>query len=54
METLLYTAEIIQEDGTYTLVVNDRMRDTVQTIKVPKKAVDKLPLYLSKLDLKQK
>ncbi|MQS17001.1 hypothetical protein F7Q99_33635 [Streptomyces kaniharaensis] len=52
METLLYTAELIQEGDTYTLVVQDLVRDTVQTTPVPKTAVDRLPVFLSALTAK--
>ncbi|GAA2251249.1 MULTISPECIES: hypothetical protein [Kitasatospora] len=52
METLLYTAELIQEGGTYKLVVQDKLRDTVQTTQVPRAAVDKLPTFLSMLSAK--
>ncbi|MEU9451865.1 hypothetical protein [Streptomyces sp. NPDC048277] len=52
METLLYAAELVQEDGTYKLVVQDVVRDTVQVTTVPKSAVDKLPVVLSVLSSK--
>ncbi|MEV1065351.1 hypothetical protein [Streptomyces sp. NPDC050263] len=50
METPLYSAELVEEDGVYKLVVTDLRRDTVQTAHVPKRAVDKLPYFLSMLD----
>ncbi|MFI9048198.1 hypothetical protein [Streptomyces sp. NPDC053427] len=53
METLLYTAELIEEGGTYTLVISDRLRNTVQTTQIAKKAVEKLPMFLSMLNSKQ-
>ncbi|MFJ9850399.1 hypothetical protein [Streptomyces sp. NPDC101150] len=53
METLLYTAELIQEGGTYKLIVRDRLRNTVQTTPIAKKAVEKLPMFLSMLNSKQ-
>ncbi|WP_237525289.1 hypothetical protein [Streptomyces sp. SID4985] len=52
METLLYTAELVQEDGAYKLVVQDVVRDTVQVTPVPKSAVDRLPTFLSVLSAK--
>ncbi|MFJ3788335.1 hypothetical protein [Kitasatospora sp. NPDC090091] len=48
-ETLLYAAELVEENGTYTLVVQDVARDTVQTTPVPKSMVDKLPTFLAAL-----
>ncbi|MGW2376170.1 MULTISPECIES: hypothetical protein [Kitasatospora] len=50
--TLLYAAELVEENGTYTLVVQDVRRDTVQTTPVPKAMVDKLPTFLSALAAK--
>lgn len=47
METLLYAAELVEENGTYTLVFQDVARDTVQTTPVPKSMVDKLPVFLT-------
>ncbi|MER5846146.1 hypothetical protein ACFTXM_28500 [Streptomyces sp. NPDC056930] len=52
METLLYAAELVQEGGTYKLVVQDVVRDTVHVTPVPKSAVDKLPTFLSVLSSK--
>ncbi|MFJ6215680.1 hypothetical protein ACIQGZ_20465 [Streptomyces sp. NPDC092296] len=52
METLLFAAELVEEDGTYKLVVQDVVRDTVQITPVPKSAVDKLPTFLSALSSK--
>ncbi|MYQ43827.1 hypothetical protein GTW40_01880 [Streptomyces sp. SID4985] len=52
VETLLYTAELVQEDGAYKLVVQDVVRDTVQVTPVPKSAVDRLPTFLSVLSAK--
>ncbi|KAB1979311.1 hypothetical protein [Streptomyces triticiradicis] len=48
--TLLYSAELIQEGGAYKLVVTDRLRHTVQTAYVSRRAVEQLPVFLSKLD----
>ncbi|MBB5926336.1 hypothetical protein [Streptomyces echinatus] len=52
METLLYAAELVQEDGTYKLVVQDLVRDTVQITPVPAAMVDRLPTFLSVLSSK--
>ncbi|MER5526126.1 hypothetical protein ABT075_16230 [Streptomyces sp. NPDC002677] len=52
METLLYAAELVQEDGTYKLVVQDVVRDTVQVTPVPESAVARLPAFLSVLSSK--
>ncbi|MGW0671094.1 hypothetical protein [Streptomyces sp. NPDC002746] len=52
METLLYAAEIVREDGTYKLVVRDMVRDTVQVTPVPGPLVAKLPTFLSALNAK--
>ena len=51
-ETLLYAAEIVEENGTYTLVVQDVARDTIQTLPVPGAMVDKFPIFLSALAAK--
>ncbi|MET8615629.1 MULTISPECIES: hypothetical protein [Streptomyces] len=52
METLLYAAELVREDGTYKLVVRDVLRDTVQVTPIPESAVAKLPTFLSVLAAK--
>ncbi|MFE5587063.1 hypothetical protein [Kitasatospora sp. NPDC056531] len=52
METLLRAAGIVEEDGTYELVVQDVRRDTGQSTPVPKSMVDKLPTFLSALSAK--
>ncbi|MFH8384838.1 hypothetical protein ACH4E7_28515 [Kitasatospora sp. NPDC018058] len=52
METLLYAAELVEENGTFTLVIQDVRRGTVQTTPVPKSMVDKLPTFLSALSAK--
>ncbi|MFG2944236.1 hypothetical protein [Streptomyces adustus] len=52
METLLYAAELVREDGGYKLVVQDVVRDTVQVTPVPESAVAKLPTFLSVLSSK--
>ncbi|WP_328551272.1 MULTISPECIES: hypothetical protein [unclassified Streptomyces] len=52
METLLYAAELVEEDGTYKLVVQDVVRDTVQVTPVPESAVARLPVLLSVLSSK--
>ncbi|MFK0113689.1 hypothetical protein [Streptomyces sp. NPDC091217] len=48
--TPLYSAELIQEGGAYKLVVTDRLRHTVQTAYVSRRAVEQLPALLSKFD----
>ncbi|MGW2256064.1 hypothetical protein ACWCXH_38875 [Kitasatospora sp. NPDC001660] len=52
MERLLYAAELVEEDGTFTLVIQDVRRGTVQTTPVPRTMVDKLPTFLSTLSAK--
>ncbi|MFF1867690.1 hypothetical protein [Streptomyces sp. CB03911] len=52
VETLLYAAELVEENGNYTLLVQDLRRDTVQTTPVPRTMVDKLPVFLSALSAK--
>lgn len=52
VETLLYAAELVREDGTYKLVVKDVVRDTVQVTPLPDSAVAKLPTFLSVLNAK--
>lgn len=52
MQTLLYAAELVEEDGAYTLVLQDVVRGTVQTTPIPKSMVDKLPTFLSALSAK--
>ncbi|MFI9047251.1 hypothetical protein [Streptomyces sp. NPDC053427] len=52
MERLLYAAELVQEDGTYKLVVQDVVRDTVQITSVPASMVNRLPTFLSALSSK--
>ncbi|MEU3561461.1 MULTISPECIES: hypothetical protein [unclassified Kitasatospora] len=50
--TLLFAAELVEENGTYTLLVEDVQRGGVQTTPVPKAMVDKLPTFLSALAAK--
>ncbi|MGW6916113.1 hypothetical protein ACWGB8_20185 [Kitasatospora sp. NPDC054939] len=50
--TLLYAAELVEENGTYTLLVEDLRRGGVQTTPVPRAMVDKLPTFLSALTAK--
>jgi len=52
VETLLYAAELVREDGAYKLVVQDVVRDTVQVTPVPESAVARLPVFLSVLSSK--
>lgn len=47
--TPLYSAELVQEGGTYKLVVTDRLHHTVQTAYVPRRVVEQLPTFLAKL-----
>ncbi|MEU1351344.1 hypothetical protein ACFYPA_04645 [Streptomyces sp. NPDC005775] len=51
-QTLLFAAELVEENGTYALVVQDVRRGTVQTTPVPRAMVDKLPTFLSALTTK--
>ncbi|WP_330241897.1 hypothetical protein [Streptomyces sp. NBC_00525] len=51
-QTLLFAAELVEENGTYSLVVEDLRKGTVQTTPVPKSMVDKLPVYLAALAAK--
>ncbi|MGW3916124.1 hypothetical protein ACWEBX_32110 [Streptomyces sp. NPDC005070] len=51
--TPLYSAELIQEGSAYKLVVTDRLRHTVQTAYVSRRAVEQLPAFLSKLNSSQ-
>ncbi|WP_371539256.1 hypothetical protein OG210_28125 [Streptomyces sp. NBC_00466] len=50
---LVYSAELVEEGGVYTLVVTDRIHGTVQTSVVPQRAMDKLPYFLSLLNSRQ-
>ena len=50
--TLLFAAELVEENGTYALLVEDVRRGTVQSTPVPKNMVDRLPVYLSALAAK--
>lgn len=52
-QTLLYSAELVEEDGVFTLVVTDQTHDTVQSVEVSRRAVDKLPYFLSMLTSRQ-
>ncbi|TRV72176.1 hypothetical protein FKN01_30645 [Streptomyces sp. 130] len=51
-QTLLFAAELIEENGTYTLVVEDVAKGTVQSTPVPRAMVDKLPVFLATLTAK--
>ncbi|WP_327179566.1 hypothetical protein OG599_32630 [Streptomyces sp. NBC_01335] len=51
-QRLLFAAELVEENGTYALVVQDVRTGTVQTTPVPKAMVDKLPAFLSALTAK--
>ncbi|MEV7864018.1 hypothetical protein AB0O86_35910 [Streptomyces hirsutus] len=53
-ETVVYSAELTAEpDGSYKLLVHDRLRGTVQTAYVSRKAVEELPMFLAMLNSKQ-
>lgn len=51
-QRLLFAAELVEENGSYALVVQDVRTGTVQTTPVPKAMVDRLPTYLSALAAK--
>ena len=53
METPLYSAELLEEDGAYKLVVRNEADGTVQIAYIPQRAVDKLPYFLSLLNSRQ-
>ncbi|WP_157855818.1 hypothetical protein [Streptomyces aureocirculatus] len=46
---VLYSAEVRENAGKFTLVINDHQRGNVEVRVVPKRAVQKLPFYLSML-----
>lgn len=48
---VLYRAELVLDDGSYTLLVRDLVRGTLQKTSVPRRTVEKLPAYLSMLNL---
>jgi hypothetical protein len=50
--TLLFAAELVEENGVHTLVVRDMRTGTVRTTPVPKVMVDKLPTFLAALAAK--
>ncbi|ROR46570.1 hypothetical protein [Kitasatospora cineracea] len=47
--TLLFAAELVEEDGAHILLDEDVPCGTIQSIPVSKGMVDKLPVYLSAL-----
>ncbi|MGW1228156.1 hypothetical protein [Streptomyces sp. NPDC001515] len=49
---LLYAAELVEENGGFTLVLQDVNRGTVQTTPVPGSMVDKLPVFFAALKAK--
>ncbi|MFE6977934.1 hypothetical protein [Streptomyces sp. NPDC057682] len=49
---LLYAAELVEENGGFTLVLQDVDRGTVQTTPVPRSMVDKLPVFFAALKAK--
>ncbi|OUD02666.1 hypothetical protein [Streptomyces swartbergensis] len=48
-EEILYSAEVRHLQGKCTLTINDHLQGKVEVYVVPKKAVQKLPFYLSML-----
>lgn len=48
-EEVLYSAELRSREGKYTLTVNDHLHGSREVYAVPKKAVKKIPFYLSML-----
>ncbi|MFI2203100.1 hypothetical protein ACH47Z_20410 [Streptomyces sp. NPDC020192] len=51
--SLLYRVELVYDRGVYMLIVRDLVQGTLQTTTVPGRTVAKIPMYLSKLDLRQ-
>ncbi|WLQ32047.1 hypothetical protein P8A18_00715 [Streptomyces castrisilvae] len=51
-QTVLFAAELVEENGAYALVVEDVRKGTVQTTPVPGAMVDKLPVFLAALTAK--
>ncbi|WP_162793644.1 hypothetical protein [Streptomyces paludis] len=49
---VLYTAELVNDRGTYTLIVRDLVNGTLQSVTVPGKTVGKIPTYLSMIGLR--
>jgi hypothetical protein len=49
---VVYSAELVVDPGGYVLIVHDHQRGTTESTPVARKAVSKLPVYLSKLDLR--
>jgi hypothetical protein len=49
MEEVLYSAEVRHTKGKCTLTINDHLHGNVEVYVVPKRAVRKLPFYLSML-----
>ncbi|MCF1593502.1 hypothetical protein [Streptomyces muensis] len=46
---VLYSAEVRHTKGQCTLTINDHLQGSVEVYVVPKRAVQKLPFYLSML-----
>ncbi|MEU2712797.1 hypothetical protein [Streptomyces sp. NPDC007205] len=50
-KNVLYRAELVLDGNSYTLVVWDLVRGTLRKTGVPRRTVEKLPAYLSMLNL---
>lgn len=48
-DRILYSAELTEVDGRYELTIIDHDRGAVQTARLKKTVVDKLPVFLAKL-----
>ncbi|MFE2285361.1 hypothetical protein ACFXDJ_14445 [Streptomyces sp. NPDC059443] len=48
---VLYTAELVNDCGTYKLIVRDLAHGTLQSVTVPRRTVGKIPMYLSMVGL---
>ncbi|WP_405901191.1 hypothetical protein OG242_30270 [Streptomyces sp. NBC_00727] len=51
-QTLLFAAELIEDNGTYSLVVEDVSTGTVRSTPVPKAMVDRIPAFFAALTAK--
>lgn len=48
-EGVIYSAELRHADGAYFLTINDHLGDRTEVFPVSRKAVKRVPLYLSAL-----
>ncbi|MEV6974406.1 hypothetical protein [Kitasatospora sp. NPDC093806] len=48
---VLYTAELVNDSGTYKLIVRDLVHGSLQSVTVPRRTVGKIPAYLSMVGL---